>query len=90
METVKVEILVGKESKDIVDAIVNLIQDFKAKKDIASIAAENLPGLMAAVTGYESLGAEMQSASRNETVAYAGLQIAETLAPDNKQEESAE
>jgi len=67
-----------------------LIQDFKAKKDIAAIAAENLPGLMAAVTGYESLGDEMKSSARNETVAYAGLQIAETLAPDDKPEESAE
>lgn len=85
METVEIKFNVGKDSKEIVDAVVEIIKDIKAKKDIAAIATENLPGLMSAVNGYENLGAEAKSNVRNETAAYAGLQLAEVLAPDEKQ-----
>lgn len=82
METSKVELTVGKDSKEIVDAIFELIKDIKEKKDVASIAAENLPGLMSAITGYENLDDEMKSEYRNETLAYAGYKLAEALAPE--------
>lgn len=85
----EVKILVGKESKEVIDSVVGIIADIKAKKPVAEIVARSLPSLMTAVDGYDQLGDEMRSDSRNETVAYAGLQLAEVLAPDG-QSESAE
>lgn len=82
----EVKILVGKESKEVIDSVVGIIADIKAKKPVAEIVAGSLPSLMTAVDGYDQLGDEMRSDSRNETVAYAGLQLAEVLAPDGKSE----
>ena len=45
METVSVELKVPKESKEVVDFIVELYKDIKAKKSISEISAENLPAL---------------------------------------------
>lgn len=89
IEKKEVVILVGKESKEVIDAVVGIIADIKAKKEVAEIVAGSLPSLMTAVDGYDKLDDEMKSDSRNETVAYAGLQITEVLAPDG-QSESAE
>lgn len=82
MESVKVEIEVAKESKEVVDAVVELIADIRAGKDISLIAGENLPGLLKAVEGVDKLGEEMKSNLRNETISYAGLKLADVIAPD--------
>ncbi len=86
VEKTKVEIEVGKESKEVVDAITLLVEDIREKKDISLIAAENLPSLMKAIEGVDKLDDEMKSEVRNATVAYAGLQVAETLVPYKKSE----
>lgn len=77
--TIPVTINVAKESKEVVDAVTDLIADIKAGKDVGQIAAENLPGLIAAIDGYDKLDDEMKSGARNETVAYAGLKVADSL-----------
>lgn len=61
MELVKVEVEVPKEMKEVADFIVGLVQDIKEKKSVTAIAAENLPALMGAVQGFESLSAESKS-----------------------------
>lgn len=81
VETVKVEMEVGKESKDVADALHDLIEDIKAGKDVGAIATENLPGIMSAVNGYDKLDDEMKHKSRNATVAYSGYKLAEALVP---------
>lgn len=79
--SVKVEIEVGKESKDVVDLVADLIEDIKAKKDVSAIAAENLPGLMKAIEGFDQLDDEAKSKHRNSTIAYTGMRFADVLAP---------
>lgn len=74
-------LVVGKESSEVVDALHELIKDIKAGKSITEISAENLPGLMTAVSGYEDIDDEMKGAERNATIAYAGYKIGDALAP---------
>lgn len=82
----EVKIQVGKESKEVVDAIVELVKDIREGKDLALIAGENLPGLSKAIDGVDQVDDEMQSEVRNATVAYAGLQVADVLVPSKKAE----
>lgn len=84
MSNVKVEIEVGKETKEVADALKALILDIKAKKDISLIAAENLSSLLKAVEGVDKLDDELKSSARNATIAYVGLQISEALLPSEK------
>lgn len=79
LESEKVELLVGKESKDIVDAVAKLVGDIKAKKELTQIASESLPGLYNAIEGYDKVDDEMKSEFRNATIAYAGLEVAKIL-----------
>lgn len=79
--TVKVEIEVGKETKELVDALADLVEDIRAKKDMSLIAAENLAGLLKAVEGVDQLDDEMKSSARNSSGAYAALKIADAIAP---------
>lgn len=82
MDTVKVEIAVGKETKEVIDALVELVADIRAKKEITLIASENLQGIYKAIEGVDQVGVELKSDLRNETISYAGLKIADALAPD--------
>lgn len=50
-----------KESAEIYDALVELVKDIKAKKDITALVSENLAGLMKAVEGFDQLGAEAKA-----------------------------
>lgn len=52
------EVLYAKELSDVMDLLVGLVDDIKAKKSISEIGAENLPLLMAAVDGLGSLDDE--------------------------------
>jgi len=79
VETVEKTIVIGKESGEVVDAVSELIKDIKSGKDVGTIAAESLGGLMKAIEGYDKLDDEMKHESRNATVAYAGLSIADSL-----------
>jgi hypothetical protein len=79
LQMVKVEIEVGKETKEIIDFVSDLIKDIKAGKDMAAIAAENLPGLISAVGGFQELPAEMQGPSLAGCVGYAGSKVVEAL-----------
>jgi len=81
VKTVKVELEVGKETKEVADAIHDLIEDIRAKKDISAIAAENLASLIKAVEGVDMLDDEMKHKSRNATVAYTGMKVADALLP---------
>lgn len=81
METVTVEIEVGKESKEVADALGDLVADIKAGKEVAAIVAENIPGLLKAIDGFDKLDDEMKAVSRNATVAYVAYKVADALAP---------
>lgn len=61
MDIVIKQLEVPKEMSEIVDALVGLVADIKAKKDISMIVAENLQPLMAAVEGFDKLGEEAKS-----------------------------
>jgi len=80
-EKVKVELEIGKESKEVADAIGDLVADIKAGKEVAVIIAENIPGILKAIEGFEKLDDEMKDASRNATGAYVAYKVAEALAP---------
>lgn len=56
-----------KESNEVFKCLAGLVEDIKAKKDISSIAAENLPALLQAVQGFEMLDNELQDAQFDET-----------------------
>lgn len=57
-----------KEMKDIRISLRELLIDIRKGKSIGAISAENLPGLMAAVEGYEQLGDEAKTAESNNSI----------------------
>lgn len=73
------QLKVGKETAEVGDFLAELIKDIKAKKDIATIASENLQNLYQAVEGYEKLDDEAKHESRSETLGYILGQIGEAL-----------
>ena len=75
MASVEVKMMVPKESKEIVDFVVKLIKDLKAKKDLTMIATESLPLGLAAVQGYEQVEAEVKGADAHGLIAYAGSEL---------------
>lgn len=72
---IPVQINVPKESKDVIDALVVLIADLKAKKSLVEISSDMLPRLLVAVEGYDQLGDELKSDGRDDLAAYAVSQI---------------
>ena len=86
--TVDVNIKVPKEGKDVADLLRAIVKKVKSKASLPEYS-DLIADLMKAVDGAQSIPAELQSEYRNELVAYTGLQIAEELVPDVK-EESAE
>lgn len=81
VETVEVTIEVGKETKEVADAIHDLIVDIKEGKDITAITAENLSGLMKAIEGFDKLDDEQKHKTRNATDAYAAMKLTDALIP---------
>lgn len=79
IQVVKVEIEVGKESKEVADAIAELVKDVKAGKDVSLIAAENLAGIAQAIEGYQKIGPEQKHDSRHATRGYLGMKVSEAL-----------
>ena len=80
IETVKVELNVGKETKDCIDAVTSLIKDIKDKKDLTTIISTSLPNLVKAVDGVEKVDDEMKSEAKVDTIAYAGREVYKSLA----------
>lgn len=56
----QVTLNVDDEIKALGDALATLISDIKAKKSVAQIASDLLPGLMAAVSGYQNIGGDLK------------------------------
>lgn len=61
MELIKQEVLCPKELFEVKVAIVELMKDVMAKKELNLIIGENLPLLMQAFQGFESMGEEVKS-----------------------------
>lgn len=70
MEKVQVILEVGKESKEVADAILVLVADLKAKKALAEIAADALPKFAAAIDGIGAVGAEWKDGDKSALIAY--------------------
>lgn len=51
----------AKEVDDVLVLVVELVKDIKAKKDMAALAAENLPNLMNAIGGLDQVGDEFKN-----------------------------
>lgn len=79
VETVKVEMNVPKEAKEIVDFVAALLADALAKKPIAVIAADVLPKLMSAIDGYSGVADELKSEHKKELAAYLVMQVMDAL-----------
>ena len=79
VEFVEVKLNLPKECEDVRKFLIELVEDIKAKKDVAVIAAENLPNLMAAVQGYDQLGAEAKTPEAYDCFALTGSGIAKAL-----------
>lgn len=75
MATVQVVMEVPKESKEVVDAIVLLVKDIKAKKPIGEIAGDALPKVIQAAEGFDQVGGEIKSEGRDELAGYLVQQV---------------
>lgn len=78
MAKVTVTMEVPKESKEIVDATTAILAHFMAGKSLEQ-AVDLLPGVMAAVGGYNEIGAEVGGDGLDEIVGYAGWKIVEAI-----------
>ena len=79
MQTVQVVLVVPKESKEVVDALVSILQDVKAKKSIGEIAAGALPKIIVAVEGFDQLDDEAKSEHKGDLAAYLVNEIVKAL-----------
>jgi hypothetical protein len=79
VEMVELKVMVPKECEDVAKFLVELVADIKAKKTISEIAGENLANLMAAVNGFEALGAEVKTPEAYDCFALMGSGIAKAL-----------
>lgn len=75
----EITVTVGKETTDIFALVAELIKDIRAKKGVAEIAAENLPGLYAAVEGFDQIDDELKSENLEETVALGVAKIVKAI-----------
>ena len=60
MSDVDVTVTVPAEAKVLADSLVKLVSDLKAKKDLATVTADVLPGLLDAVSKFSELQAEFK------------------------------
>lgn len=72
MADVQVTISVQPEIQAILDPLVKLAQDLKAKAPAASLMGDGAPILLALMTGYAALSADLKSA---EAQAYLGYSL---------------
>lgn len=76
---VNANILVGKETKEAVDFLADLVADIRLGKDLAEIASENLPALQAAITDADKIVEEVRGTQVSETIAYIGDKIGDAF-----------
>lgn len=70
MAIIQVQVDRAKEIDDVLVLLVGLVTDLKAKKDLATVAADNLPKLMDAVAGVNQVADELKA---NKAVAFATI-----------------
>lgn len=79
INTIKVELEVGKETKEVIDAVTHLVSEIKAKKGVQEIVVSSLQKLITAVEGVDGVGSEMKSEHQVDTIAYAGRELVNSL-----------
>lgn len=79
VQLIEKKVMVPKECDDIAKFLTDLVADIKAKKSVSEIAGENLANLMAAVNGFEALGAEVKTPEAMDCIALLGAGIAKAL-----------
>lgn len=79
MELIKQEVLCPKELHEVKVAIVELLKDVMAKKEMNLIIGENLPLLMQAFQGFEVMGDEVKSDHAPMVAALLAGEIAQVL-----------
>lgn len=70
IELVNVEIKVGKETKEIVDAVVHIVNEIRSGKELMEIATSSLPKLQLAIEGVDKLSDEQKKEMISEHTAY--------------------
>lgn len=80
MESVKVELNVPKESKEVIDALAAVYDFVKAGKSLSEIA-ELFDELTLAVMGADKLKEEVKSEDRNAIMSYLVHVLADKVAP---------
>ena len=88
MDLVKYEMDVPKESKEVVDALIGMVEHFMNKKPLEEITLL-LPSLMAAFDGYSQVDDEFKSNHRDELVAYLIHKILPVVIPYEEEEQDA-
>lgn len=81
MQTVKVEINVPQETKEVADALTSIIADIRAKKSVMEIASGNLTKLYQAVEGVDKMDDEMKTANRSDAAGYLVKGMMDVLLP---------
>jgi len=89
MDLVKYEMEIPKESKEIVDAMMGLVQHFMDKRPLEEITLL-LPSMMAAFDGYSEVKEEMKSENRDELAGYLIHKALPALMPVKKEEDKPE
>lgn len=79
VQSVSVELKVGKETKEVIDAVTHIIAEIKAKKGIQEIAIGSLQKLIVAVEGVEKVDDEIKSELQVDTITYAGRELTNAL-----------
>lgn len=72
---------VPKESKEIVDGIVELIRDLKAKKSTSAVLAGQIDNISGYLDGWDELDDELKSEYRDDLAGYLVQQVMEILMP---------
>ena len=81
IQTIKVELNVPKESKEIVDFMADVVADIKEKKSVTQITTENLMPLFDAIKGFDELDDEAKSEYRDDLAGYLVQRMMEVLMP---------
>ena len=72
-------VTVAKEADDVLFAVIELVKDLKAGKDLATVAAENLPNLLTALNGVDQVTSEWAS-SPQAVYSTVGYRVGELVA----------
>ena len=79
MEVVKVELSVGKETKEVIDLLSSILKKVKANESPSQIFSELFEPLVKAVEGVPKISEELTKDGMSDEVAYAGKEIISAL-----------